>query len=162
MHNSSKRLVDDISEIFKYGPCNIPSSLFDTISFLVNHKILWLQTSCGKIQLMWWQLTGSTENIQYVLNCGSLLRIPWQRGEIFPKLSKHTSLTYTNSTYLQLSYLMDIQSTRQQWIQSILGANVEFILWKLISLKKFHAKWKKDNFLANTTSNALSIRWLQG
>lgn len=99
-------MFDDISEIFKFELCNIPSSLFNTNEFPRESKkslfsdVLWL------MQFM-------KTNTNYVLDDGSLLhRILGREVKNVPTFSKHASLTCTNTTHLQLSYLMDIQSAR--------------------------------------------------
>lgn len=75
-------LFDDISEIFKYELCNIPSSLFDKNGFPRESQkslladVLWENTVNDD------NLPEAQKNTHYVLDGGSLLhRIPWQKGE---------------------------------------------------------------------------------
>lgn len=75
-------LFDDISEIFKYELCNIPSSLFDKNGFPRESQkslladVLWENTVNDD------NLPEAQKNTHYVLDGGALLhRIPWQKGE---------------------------------------------------------------------------------
>lgn len=75
-------LFDDISEIFKYELCNIPSSLFDKNEFPRESQkslladVLWENTVNDD------NLPEAQKNTHYVLDGGSLLhRFPWQKGE---------------------------------------------------------------------------------
>ncbi|CAG2201846.1 unnamed protein product [Mytilus edulis] len=98
-------LFEDISEIFKYELCSVPSSLFDNngLPRQANKSILadsiWDFDGCGCLE------TGI--NVHHVLDGGSLIhRIPWTKGNSFNSICQ-AYIDYVKSHYSQATIVFD-------------------------------------------------------
>ncbi|CAC5400104.1 unnamed protein product [Mytilus coruscus] len=103
--NLANGLFEDISEIFKYEPCSVPSSLFDNngLPRQANKSILadaiWDFDGCGCLE--------TATNVHHVLDDGSLIhRIPWTKGNSFNSIFQ-AYVDYIKSHYTDATIVFD-------------------------------------------------------
>lgn len=98
-------VFDDISEIFKFELCNIPSSLFNTNEFPRESKKSLFSDVLWKMQFM-------KTNTHYVLDDGSLLHRILGRGEKCSNIIQ-TCITYVHKHYPFATVVFDGYPERQ-------------------------------------------------
>ena len=153
-------LFEDISEIFTYELCSIPSSIFDSSGFLREAQKPALADAIWTLTVPEKKVQNEFEEMNHIFDGGSLLqRLPWSQGASFSSLCnlyvKHVK-KYSNPTVVFDGYT-DSPSTKDHThlrrTGGVSGPEVKFTEDMTLSSKK-------QQFLANTQNKQRFINLL--
>ncbi|CAG2234842.1 unnamed protein product [Mytilus edulis] len=148
-------LFDDISVIFQYELCSVPSSLFDSNGLPREaHKSVLSDSIWNLVKSETTEI--NTEHVKYVSDGGSLIhRIPWVKGQNFSSICesyvqyviKHYSdATIVFDGYPDIPTLKDVTHVRRT--KGILTPKVEFTA-------DMPCRSQKEVFLSNSYNRDL-------
>ncbi|CAC5424083.1 unnamed protein product [Mytilus coruscus] len=153
-------LFDDISVIFQFELCSVPSALFDSNRLPREaHKSVSSDSICNLVKSEATEI--NTEHVKYVLDGGSLIhRIPWVKGQTFSNICEsyvqYAMTHYSDATIVFDGYpdtptLKDVTYIRRT--KGILTPKLEFT-------PDMSCRSKKEVFLSNSYNKQRFIEML--